>query len=121
MFREGLKQKEAQLKRREVELEKAEDELVRAVARSSELQALLKARNDELKLTRGVAAENVDLQRRVVDLTSELETKAAQISALRQGAPQGLSMGFDLHIFPHLAPRLIRMRVVMHMRYVSHT
>lgn len=104
VFREGLEQREAHLKRREVELEKAEDELVRSVARSSELEALLKARDDELELTRGVAEENADLQCRVADLTAKLETRAAEISALRQGPPKVWGGGLTFKTFLILPP-----------------
>lgn len=43
------------------ELEERDEELVRAIARNSELEALLKAMEDELELSQGVTAENADL------------------------------------------------------------
>ncbi|XP_019238116.1 PREDICTED: uncharacterized protein LOC109218216 [Nicotiana attenuata] len=83
VFREGLKEREAQLERRGAELEVADGELVRAVARNSKLEALLRAKDDELELNRGVAAENADLQQRVAGLTADLDVRKAEIDRLK--------------------------------------
>lgn len=62
MFREGLKQRQAQLERRWAELEETDSELMKVMARNSELETLLRAKDSELELSQGVAVENVDLQ-----------------------------------------------------------
>ncbi|XP_070017359.1 uncharacterized protein [Nicotiana sylvestris] len=82
-FREGLKRQEDQLERRVEELKERDEELVRAIARNSELEALLKAKEDELELSQGVMAENADLQLKVASLTAELDTKAVEVDGLK--------------------------------------
>ncbi|XP_070011152.1 uncharacterized protein [Nicotiana sylvestris] len=85
MFREGLKQREAQLERRVAEMEDRDEELVRAITRNNELEALLKAREDELELSQGVImmAENADLQLKVADLNVEMNAKIEEIGGLK--------------------------------------
>lgn len=65
------------------ELKERDEELVRVVAHSSELEASFKAREDEVKLRKGLTAENDDLQARVADLTAKLSAKVAEIEGLK--------------------------------------
>ncbi|XP_070017948.1 uncharacterized protein [Nicotiana sylvestris] len=83
VFREGLKQQEDQLERRVEELEERDEELVRAIACNSELEALLKVKEDELELSQGVMAENTDLQLKEASLTVELDAKAVEVDGLK--------------------------------------
>ncbi|XP_070017458.1 uncharacterized protein [Nicotiana sylvestris] len=83
VFCKGLKHREDQLEHRKEELRETDEELVRAVTHNSELEASLKAKEDELELSRGVTAENVDLQLKVADLTAELKAKVAEIDRLK--------------------------------------
>lgn len=83
VFREGLKQRESQLENRVAELEERDEELVRAVARNNELESPLKTKEDELELSRGVIAENADLQLKMAGLSTELSAKIAKIDGLR--------------------------------------
>ncbi|XP_070025677.1 uncharacterized protein [Nicotiana sylvestris] len=78
-----MSSKEDQMERKVKELKERDEELMKAVARNSELEASLRANEDELELSRGVMAENVDLQARVADLTAELSAKAAEIEGLK--------------------------------------
>ncbi|XP_070010812.1 spindle pole body component 110-like [Nicotiana sylvestris] len=83
VFREGLKHREDQLECKIEELRERDKELMKVVARNSELEVSLKAKEDELELSRGVTAENADLQAKVVDLTTGLSTKVAEIEGLK--------------------------------------
>ncbi|XP_070022406.1 autophagy-related protein 16-like [Nicotiana sylvestris] len=56
---------------------------MKAIDRSSELEAALKAREDELELSRGVVAKNADLQAKVASLTAELDMKMAEVDELK--------------------------------------
>ncbi|XP_070020682.1 uncharacterized protein [Nicotiana sylvestris] len=83
VFREGLKQREDQLERKIEELRERDEEFVKFVAQFIELEASLKADEYELELSKGVTAENADLQVKVDDLTAELSAKVAKIEGLK--------------------------------------
>ncbi|XP_070022078.1 uncharacterized protein [Nicotiana sylvestris] len=83
LFREGLKQREDQLARKVEELKERDEDLMKAVSHSSELEEALRAREDELELSRGVVAENADLQAKVDSLTAELDLKTAEVDELK--------------------------------------
>ncbi|XP_070007637.1 uncharacterized protein [Nicotiana sylvestris] len=74
---------EDQLALKVEELRERDEDLMKAIARNSELEASLKVKEDELELSRGVMAENADLQAKVATLTAELGTKAAEIDGLK--------------------------------------
>ncbi|XP_070010224.1 protein CROWDED NUCLEI 2-like [Nicotiana sylvestris] len=83
LFHEGLKQREDQLARKVEDLRERDEDLMKVVARNSELEASLKTKKDELELSRGVMAENADLQAKVASLTIKLGTKSAEIDELK--------------------------------------
>lgn len=71
------------MEHRWAELEEVNSELMRIVAHNNELEMLLREKDDELELSCGVAAENVDLQRRVAELTAELDARVMEINGLK--------------------------------------
>ncbi|XP_075097235.1 uncharacterized protein LOC142174823 [Nicotiana tabacum] len=83
LLRDELKQKDDELTKKDEELREREDELMRAIARCSELEAALKAKEEELEVSKGVMAENADLQMQVASLTIELEQKEVRAVDLR--------------------------------------
>ncbi|XP_070025859.1 nuclear matrix constituent protein 1-like [Nicotiana sylvestris] len=83
MFHDGLKQKEKLLAQKVEVLKERDEELMKAIARCSELEAALKAKEDEYEVSKGVMAENVDLQARMATLTAELDRRAAEAIDLR--------------------------------------
>ncbi|XP_019244425.1 PREDICTED: uncharacterized protein LOC109224291 [Nicotiana attenuata] len=83
LFRDGLKQKEEELAQKVNELKERDDELTRAIGRCSKLEAALKAKDDELEVSKGITAENADLQARVAALTAELGRREAEAVDLR--------------------------------------
>lgn len=87
VFCKGLEQSEEQLKRRVAVLVKVDEELMAAFSRITELESLLKSREEELEISRGVAAEAADLQTRVAALTAELDARAAENEVLKRTAP----------------------------------
>lgn len=62
-----------------VELEKVDEQLMTALAWNIESETLLQSKEEELKVSCGVAPEAVDLQTRVAALTAELNSRAAEI------------------------------------------
>lgn len=88
LFREGLSQSEDQLKMRLAKFEGADEQLVAAVARNTELEALLRAKDDELDMGRAVAAEATELRARVAALTTEHKSKEDEVEALARTASQ---------------------------------
>ncbi|XP_070007250.1 peroxisomal and mitochondrial division factor 2-like [Nicotiana sylvestris] len=83
LFRDGLKQKEKQLAQKVKELKEWDKELMKAIARCSELEVALKAKEDEFEVSKGVMAESADLQVRMDTLTAELDRRAAEAVDLR--------------------------------------
>ncbi|XP_070013448.1 filament-like plant protein [Nicotiana sylvestris] len=80
---EGLKQRADELARKVEELKEQEEDLMRVVACSSELEATLRAKEDELELSRGVVSENADLQAKVASLAAELDMKTIEVDELK--------------------------------------
>ncbi|XP_070026718.1 uncharacterized protein [Nicotiana sylvestris] len=56
---------------------------MKAIARCSELEAALKAKEDELEMSKGVMDESVDIQVRMTALAAELDRRAAEAVDLR--------------------------------------
>ncbi|XP_070005581.1 uncharacterized protein [Nicotiana sylvestris] len=65
------------------ELKERDEDLMKAVAHSRELEAALRAKEDELELSRGVVAKNADLQAKVASLTVELDMKTVEVDELK--------------------------------------
>lgn len=55
---------------------------MRTIGRSSELEGLLRVKNDEVEVSRGVVAECVDLQAHVASLRAELEQSSIGVTGL---------------------------------------
>ncbi|XP_019254221.1 PREDICTED: ribosome-binding protein 1-like [Nicotiana attenuata] len=64
------------------ELEKRDQELMQSIRRCSELEKLLRTKDEELKLGKGVAAECKHLQAKVSSLQDELDQSAARVEIL---------------------------------------
>lgn len=88
LFRKGRTQMEEQLKKRLTKLKRADEHLVAAIAQNTELEALLRAKNDELELGRAVAVEAAELRARVAALATELKAKKDEIDDLSWTASQ---------------------------------
>ncbi|XP_019232313.1 PREDICTED: myosin heavy chain, clone 203-like [Nicotiana attenuata] len=82
-LRDGLKQKDDELMKKDEELRERGDELMRAIGRCNELEATLKAKEDELEVSKGVMAENTDLQMQVASLTAKLGQREEKAVDLR--------------------------------------
>ncbi|XP_070026523.1 uncharacterized protein [Nicotiana sylvestris] len=80
---EGLKQIKDQLACKVEELKERDEDLMKVIARSSKLEAALRARENEHELSRGLVAENADLQSKVASLTAELDMKTAEVDELK--------------------------------------
>ncbi|XP_070006914.1 uncharacterized protein [Nicotiana sylvestris] len=83
LFHDGLKQKDEELAKKDEELKERDEEIVRTISRCSELEAALKAKDDELEVSKWVMAKNADLQARVAFLTVELGQREANVVDLR--------------------------------------
>ncbi|XP_070013422.1 uncharacterized protein [Nicotiana sylvestris] len=83
-LRGGLKQKDDELMKKDEELRERDNELMRAIGRCSELEAALKAREDELELA-SLRAELGQREESVVDLRGELSAKAEELSHAEKG------------------------------------
>lgn len=73
-------------------LKERDEDLIKAVAHSSELEAALKFREDQLELSKGVVAENFNLQAKAAYLTVELGIKMVEVYELKGG----LSVNTDI-------------------------
>ncbi|XP_070029665.1 peroxisomal and mitochondrial division factor 1-like [Nicotiana sylvestris] len=78
-----FKKKEEELARKVKELKERDEELMKDIGRCNELEATLKAKEDELEMSKGVMAENTGLQARVASLTAELGQREMEAVDLR--------------------------------------
>ncbi|XP_070017795.1 uncharacterized protein [Nicotiana sylvestris] len=64
------------------ELELKDEDLVQSIGRCSKLEGLLRAKEEELEVGKGVTTECVDLQAKMVALQAELEQSATRVAGL---------------------------------------
>lgn len=64
------------------ELDKRDEDLMQSIRRCSELEGMLRAKDEELEVGKGVAAECEDLQAKVLYLRAKLEQNAARVANL---------------------------------------
>lgn len=83
------------------QLREQDEDLVKDFAHNRKLEASLKMKEDKLESSRGVTAENADLQAMVASLTAELGMKLAEIGELKNEL--NVSVDGLAAVFPEVA------------------